>query len=45
MQIAAEYGELKRQLAAHHRFDREVYTSSKNPFITRITQLAMRLAG
>jgi GrpB-like predicted nucleotidyltransferase (UPF0157 family) len=40
-QIAAEYGELKRQLAEQHRFDREACTEAKVPFITQITNRAL----
>jgi GrpB-like predicted nucleotidyltransferase (UPF0157 family) len=38
--VAQEYAALKHELAARYRFDREAYTESKGPFITRITALA-----
>jgi GrpB-like predicted nucleotidyltransferase (UPF0157 family) len=38
--VAREYEELKRRLAATHRLDREAYTQAKRPFIERITDLA-----
>jgi GrpB-like predicted nucleotidyltransferase (UPF0157 family) len=37
---AADYANLKRQLASQHRFDREAYTDAKEPFIRRIIELA-----
>ncbi|MEE2878174.1 MAG: GrpB family protein [Pseudomonadota bacterium] len=39
-QEARAYGELKRQLAALHRRDREAYTIAKKEFIDRIIRLA-----
>ena len=41
-EIAAEYADLKRQLALAYRFDREAYTLAKGPFISRITSLALK---
>ena len=40
---AAEYDDLKRRLAQEFRFDREAYTQTKGPFVTRITGLALGL--
>ncbi|QJR13566.1 GrpB family protein [Usitatibacter palustris] len=34
--IANEYAQLKRHLAELHRYDRELYTDSKAPFIARV---------
>ncbi len=34
--VAAEYSELKRVLAARHRYDREAYTEAKEPFVRRV---------
>lgn len=34
-EMAAEYADLKRQLAKKYRFDREAYTDAKGPFIRR----------
>jgi GrpB-like predicted nucleotidyltransferase (UPF0157 family) len=39
--VAAEYEALKRHLALTHRLDREAYTDAKQPFIDRITDLAL----
>ena len=39
---AAEYAELKRQLAVKFEFDREAYTDAKGEFIQRVLKLAMR---
>lgn len=44
-EIAAEYVELKQRLAKQYRFDREAYTEAKGPFVTRITELALRERG
>ena len=33
--VAADYAELKRRLAADHEFDREAYTDAKTPFVER----------
>ena len=44
-QIAAEYQELKERLAREFRFDREAYTEAKSPFVTHITNLALRERG
>ena len=38
--VAAEYEDLKRQLAATYRFDREAYTDGKASFVGRIVGLA-----
>ena len=35
---AAEYTELKQNLAKLHRFDREAYTDGKTPFVERILE-------
>ena len=40
--IAAEYENLKRDLAKRHRLDREAYTAAKGPFVERITALALQ---
>ncbi len=40
--IAAEYGSLKVRLAREFRLDREAYTRAKGPFVTRITDLALK---
>ena len=40
--IAAEYEDLKRQLAQKYRLDREAYTQAKGPFIERITGVALK---
>lgn len=37
---AAEYGQLKRRLAAEHREDREAYTSAKADFVEAVTAAA-----
>lgn len=39
---AAEYADLKRSLAAEHRFDREAYTDAKEPFIRKALETASR---
>jgi GrpB-like predicted nucleotidyltransferase (UPF0157 family) len=39
--VAAEYADLKRRLAAEHGSDRESYTEAKTGFITRIESLAL----
>ena len=39
-QAAKEYEELKLELAATYRNDREAYTKAKTPFIQKINQLA-----
>lgn len=39
-EVAREYGELKRRLAATHPNDRVAYTKAKGEFIVRITELA-----
>jgi len=44
LDVAAEYGDLKRRLAAQYRFDREAYTGSKGPFIARVTGVALEAA-
>jgi GrpB-like predicted nucleotidyltransferase (UPF0157 family) len=41
--VASEYEALKRQLARHHRLDREAYTQAKGPFIDRITDMALEV--
>ena len=38
--VAAEYGELKKQLLKQFEFDRDGYTAAKGGFIRRITTLA-----
>lgn len=43
--VAAEYGELKRLLAAEYGTDREGYTEAKTEFITRIERLALADEG
>lgn len=40
--VASEYDQLKRDLAAQHRFDREAYTQAKYPFIARCLGLESR---
>lgn len=35
-ELAAEYGRLKRGLAAQYRFDREAYTQAKAPFVEKV---------
>ena len=40
-EIAAEYAELKRQLAMQHQSDRERYTLAKTEFIKKVTQQAL----
>ena len=44
-QIAGEYEDLKRRLAVKHQFDREAYTEAKDPFVARITGLALKKLG
>jgi GrpB-like predicted nucleotidyltransferase (UPF0157 family) len=39
--VATEYEALKRDLAQQHPFDREAYTEAKQPFITRVTDVAL----
>jgi GrpB-like predicted nucleotidyltransferase (UPF0157 family) len=39
---ASEYADLKCCLGKQHRHDREAYTAAKQPFIERITALAVR---
>jgi len=39
--VAADYSNLKRQLAEQYRFDREAYTDAKEPFIRRTVELAL----
>jgi GrpB-like predicted nucleotidyltransferase (UPF0157 family) len=39
--VAAEYDALKRRLAQDHQFDREAYTEAKQPFISRVTSVAL----
>ena len=34
--VAAEYAELKRELAGRYEFDREAYTEAKGPFVKRV---------
>ncbi len=41
-ETAAEYQEMKMHLAVEFHLDREAYTQAKAPFITRITELALR---
>jgi GrpB-like predicted nucleotidyltransferase (UPF0157 family) len=40
--VAAEYADLKHQLAEQHRFDREAYTDGKLPFVQYVLDLAAR---
>jgi GrpB-like predicted nucleotidyltransferase (UPF0157 family) len=40
-EAAREYELLKRRLAEEHRLDREAYTRAKQPFIERITSIAL----
>lgn len=40
--VAAEYENLKRNLARKHHHDREAYTEAKAPFVTQITSLALQ---
>jgi GrpB-like predicted nucleotidyltransferase (UPF0157 family) len=40
--MAQEYAELKRRLAAAHRLDREAYTDAKAPFVQRVLSEALR---
>jgi GrpB-like predicted nucleotidyltransferase (UPF0157 family) len=42
---AAEYADLKRQLAEKYRFDREAYTDAKAPFILKTLELAMSVGA
>jgi GrpB-like predicted nucleotidyltransferase (UPF0157 family) len=39
--LRAEYQELKFQLAAQHRGDREAYTEAKSPFVQRVVHAAL----
>jgi GrpB-like predicted nucleotidyltransferase (UPF0157 family) len=39
--VAAEYAELKRQLAERYRFDRERYTDEKAPFVREVLRSAL----
>lgn len=39
-EVAAEYAELKRELAIRFRLDREAYTAAKAPFIDAVTEKA-----
>jgi GrpB-like predicted nucleotidyltransferase (UPF0157 family) len=39
--VATAYVELKRQLAASHRFDREAYTDGKSSFVRKVLGAAM----
>lgn len=39
--VAAEYADLKRELALRYRLDREAYTDAKGPFINQIVDLAL----
>jgi GrpB-like predicted nucleotidyltransferase (UPF0157 family) len=39
--LRAEYQELKYQLAAQHRGDREAYTEAKSPFVQRVVHSAL----
>lgn len=41
-EIAKNYEELKYQLAAKHKYDREDYTNAKTEFITKVTELAKK---
>ena len=43
-EVAREYATLKHELASRFRFDREAYTESKAPFVTRITAMALKRA-
>ena len=36
--IAAEYAQLKRELAERYEFDREAYTDAKGPFVRRVLE-------
>jgi GrpB-like predicted nucleotidyltransferase (UPF0157 family) len=38
--VAAEYEQLKYELAAQYRLDREAYTNAKGPFVVRALHLA-----
>ena len=38
---AREYAQLKTELAARHRLEREAYTDAKGPFIRRVEEKAM----
>jgi GrpB-like predicted nucleotidyltransferase (UPF0157 family) len=44
-EIAAEYADLKFQLAERYREDREAYTDAKGPFVARIVRLALPWSG
>lgn len=39
--VAAEYAQLKRELAERDEFDREAYTDAKGPFVQRIVERAL----
>jgi GrpB-like predicted nucleotidyltransferase (UPF0157 family) len=39
--LRTEYQELKYQLAAQHRGDREAYTEAKSPFVQRVVHAAL----
>lgn len=38
--VAAEYAQLKRELAERYEFDREAYTDAKGPFVRRVLEVA-----
>lgn len=38
--VAAEYAQLKRELAERYEFDREAYTDAKGPFVRRVLDRA-----
>lgn len=40
-ELAAQYGQLKQQLAVQYRLDREAYTEAKGPFIMAVTRAAL----
>ena len=40
-EVAADYADVKRQLAEHHRCDREAYTDAKAPFIRESVERAL----
>jgi GrpB-like predicted nucleotidyltransferase (UPF0157 family) len=39
--VAAEYAQLKRELAERYAFDREAYTDAKGPFVRRVLDRAL----
>lgn len=41
-ETAKEYEDLKRMLAAEHKYNREDYTDAKKEFVQRITEIAKR---